>query len=277
MLTGIDVSHHNGFIIWESVELDTQHIEFAFIKCTEGVRFLDERFSYNTTAALNHIPVVGSYHFLRSDSDPVQQADHYFRNVEPVLDKTMCAVDVEFGRPDSYPTEEHTRRFWERFTDLSGNHPLFVYTGRWYWRDLLRNPYGANIGPLWHSAFTATPGAMYGGWDRLTIWQYTNHGKCLGIQSSGLDMNQFSGSIADLSAYIRSPFDPIGIQEKDETMIVVNESNGAALHVIGSHTILIDNPADLADYGRAGIPIVRVKQSQFSRYEKLRLDVAKPA
>ncbi|MFW6328322.1 MAG: GH25 family lysozyme [Bacteroidota bacterium] len=42
---GIDVSHHQGLIRWDSI--DTSKVKFVFNKATEGANFKDKRFKYN--------------------------------------------------------------------------------------------------------------------------------------------------------------------------------------------------------------------------------------
>lgn len=280
MLTGIDVSHHNGIINWQSVEDNTTSfgpIDFAWVKRTEGTDFVDNQSSRNIDEALKHVPVVGTYHFLREDN-PRTQAEHYFKYVEPWLDKTLCAVDVEYEAPDSYPSDVTAHMFSQRFDELSGGHHLFIYTGRWYWQGILGNPYGADLGLLWHSSYTTNPGAVYGGWERITIWQYSNRGMVTGIPTQ-VDLNHFYGSIVDLAQYTKTRHETAATattiygEEHDMSLIVVNQQTKAALHVIGERTVLIDNSEDLKDFMRAGIPVVAVQPHQFQRYVNLREDV----
>ena len=44
-LKGIDVSHHQGIILWDSVL--TENISFAIVKATEGYTFKDTLFAKN--------------------------------------------------------------------------------------------------------------------------------------------------------------------------------------------------------------------------------------
>jgi len=273
MLTGIDVSHHQGHINWTKVERDPQHIDFAFVKRTQADDFVDNKSAYNLSGAQTHVPIVGTYHFLVAShiADPIKQAEYYFDHISHLIGTTLCAVDVEsIAALNSYPDEVDAHKFGNRFAELSGDHHLFVYTGRWYWQQLIRNPYGADIGPLWHSSYTENPGTVYGGWDRITMWQYTNKGIVSGIPNR-VDMNRYYGSAGTLNVFTKDAY-ALSTAESELTVIVRNEENGACLHVIGDKSVLIDNAADLGDYGRAGVPIVNVRPSQFRRYEKLRVD-----
>lgn len=202
MLTGLDVSHHQGAIDWRAVARAGH--AFAWCKASEGRSFRDSRFSANWTGIRANGMVRGAYHFLRSDSDPVVQARH-FLSVVGDLSGSMAALDVESSGP-SVPTAAQARVFKNEFVRRTGGHPLVIYTGRWYWRGVLGDPYGADLGPLWHSAYTSSPGPLYGGWPRFTFWQYTSTGRSPGV-AGNVDLNQFFGDRAALST----------LQERDVT------------------------------------------------------------
>lgn len=51
------------------------------------------------------------------------------------------------------------------------------------------------------------------------------------------------------------------------------DGNGAVIHLMGDRTVLVDNLADLSDYLAQGVPLIKVRPSQFKRYEALRVDV----
>lgn len=194
VLTGPDVSHHQGAINWAAVA-GAGH-RFAWCKATEGRSFRDSRFTANWSGIRGAGMVRGAYHFLRSDSDPAAQARHYLATVGD-LRGSMAALDVE-SSGGSRPTGSQARAFVGEFRRLTGGHPIVVYTGRWYWRDTIGNPHGADLGPLWHSAYSASPGALYGGWDRFTFWQWTSSGSCPGI-GGPCDLNHFYGDRAALA------------------------------------------------------------------------------
>src|SRR5947209_2272749 len=59
---GVDVSHYQGTINWTGVESD--HIDFAYIKATEGGSTRDARFAANWQSAAAHGIRRGAYHFF---------------------------------------------------------------------------------------------------------------------------------------------------------------------------------------------------------------------
>ena len=58
--------------------------------------------------------------------------------------------------------------------------------------------------------------------------------------------------------------------ELHEEIIVQSTRNGAALLLSGGTTFLIESPAALLAHTHAGIPVIRVSPTQFSRYLKAR-------
>jgi GH25 family lysozyme M1 (1,4-beta-N-acetylmuramidase) len=218
VLRGIDVSHHQGAIDWRAVARAGQ--AFAWCKASEGTGFRDSRFSANWAGIRASGMVRGAYHFLRSDSDPRAQARH-FLSVVGNLSGSMAALDVESSGA-SRPTAAQARAFKSEFARITGGHPLVIYTGRWYWRGVLGNPYGADLGPLWHSAYTGSPGPLYGGWPRFTFWQYTATGRCPGVRGN-VDLNQFFGDRAALAALQEDDVTP---REVEAVLVKVISSPG---------------------------------------------------
>lgn len=81
----IDVSHHNGAIDWPAVA--GAGIALAFIKATQGTRFVDPKFHRNRGDAERAGVLVVPYHFLDT-ADPDRQAGHF-----------LAATDLGCGQP----------------------------------------------------------------------------------------------------------------------------------------------------------------------------------
>jgi len=63
---GIDVSHWQGTINWNSVK--SAGYTFAFIKATEGTSYTSDTFSAQYTGAYNAGIIRGAYHFATPDT-----------------------------------------------------------------------------------------------------------------------------------------------------------------------------------------------------------------
>lgn len=72
LIEGIDVSHWQGNINWNSVKNDG--VKFAFAKATEGVDFIDSKYVQNMNNASAAGVFIGPYHFARPDSFEKQSA-----------------------------------------------------------------------------------------------------------------------------------------------------------------------------------------------------------
>lgn len=268
MLSGLDVSHHQGPISWERVAAAGH--KFAIIKATEGMNFRDRLFNENLVGAQNAEMVAGAYHFLRSDSDAEVQANHFLDTVGRT-EGILCALDVEsYG--SSQPTIAQVYKFAHVFRHRTHGHPLIIYTGRWYWVGVMNNPSGVALGPLWHSAYTRDPGRLYGGWPKFTFWQYTSSGRCAGIEGN-VDHNWFYGGISELRQL--TTIDPVKAEPKEEIpemILVQNAATGAVLLFWGQSLLIMDQQ-QFKNHLNAGIPHVSCSPEQFKRYEKVRIDV----
>lgn len=138
----------------------------------------------------------------------------------------------------------------------------------------------------WQSQYPISPNpgvpptAGYLGWP-LRAWQYSDHGSVPGIPGA-VDLDVFYGTRAQLAslatpkstlpAYPTTPTPPI--KEVADMAHMVQGPSGAVLLVTGNASLLITSEAMVGAHTKAGIPIVKCDQDQFSRYEKLRVDVA---
>lgn len=96
-IRGVDVSHYQGDIDWKLIK--KQNISFAFIKATEGVSYVDEKFDYNWKHANKAFIKRGAYHFFSFVSDPVDQAKHFIDTVPKSKNALPPVVDFETYGP----------------------------------------------------------------------------------------------------------------------------------------------------------------------------------
>lgn len=215
MLTGPDVSRHQGTVDFEAVRRAGH--AFAIIKGTDGTRYsyigwFHANFPKVRAAGL----VPGVYHFLRS-GDGAAQARYFVAEVNRVggFAGALAVVDVESNVDGTEPTINTVRGFATEFRRLTGGHPLIVYTGRWFWVGHMHDPHGADLGVLWHSEYETSQAEVndgpesdrYGGWSGATFWQWTSSGSCPGV-SGRVDLNLFYGSHQALAALAGSTTAP---------------------------------------------------------------------
>lgn len=171
-------------------------------KATEGTYWpqpgVNSHFEdFKAQAAAHGTPFSG-YHFLKSESSPEDQAQHYFN----VAGRVPCMLDVETSG-SSNPGVEWCRRFKAALERLGGR-VWSVYYPHWYWERT-----GGDLGSLgviliaseYRSYDEHNWPAGYGNATPL-IWQYT---------SSPHDTNAFKGTAAQLASIINggsSDMDP---------------------------------------------------------------------
>jgi len=106
VVKGIDVSSHQDRIDWQRVKADG--IEFAYIKATEGVGFVDPKLgAFSAGAQAAKIPH-GFYHFARPDThsgrteqtvagDAQAEADAFLSVAFPREGHLVPVLDLEIG------------------------------------------------------------------------------------------------------------------------------------------------------------------------------------
>tara|TARA_B100000508_G_scaffold141093_1_gene146651 strand:+ start:175531 stop:176232 length:702 start_codon:yes stop_codon:yes gene_type:complete len=102
---GIDVSHHQGEINWDTILHNNNikpNIDFVFIKASEGLNYIDPQFELNASRLIENNVPTGAYHFFQPKKASVKQAVHFINTLNkhkltlpPVLD-----VEVEGNSKD---------------------------------------------------------------------------------------------------------------------------------------------------------------------------------
>lgn len=200
-----DISNHQGDISIEQIV--AEGYSAVICKASEGTSFRDGWFDgwIPRIKAAGAIP--GAYHFLRAGDGAAQARILHARVADHGGPSGfLCALDNEADA-----SWETTVAFAETWREISGGHPLLMYTGGWWWRP--RGWPGAELTPyLWHSHYVTgsgygsalygqvgedfwTPG--YGGWPQATILQFSSSARVAG---QVVDVNAFRGSLTELLA-----------------------------------------------------------------------------
>jgi len=199
---GMDVSY------WEmhGVDWDAAHaagIDFAFIRVSDGLQFLDPRFSEYWVGARAAGVIRGAYQFFRPAQDPIAQADLLLEHMGPLQPGDLVPVlDVEDRDSGLTPTQiaASVRRWIDHVTPKIGRAPI-VYAGLYSWAELTGS-LDVAASPLWVAQYTtaACPNIPEP-WTRWAFWQYTAEGTVPGVPGNMLDLNVFNGTLDDLRAF----------------------------------------------------------------------------
>jgi lysozyme len=188
----LDLSHWQRVTDWGAVR--AAGIAAVILKATQGSGWTDPTFLARVLAAREAGLLVGAYHFLDA-SDPEAQAAHFVAvaGALPVL-----ALDIEANHlPGGTVSVGQAAEMAMRVAARTGRAPL-VYIGRY-------GPDGRGTGlpntvlarcPLWLPFYGTAP-VSAAGWDRPTLWQYTNAGSVPGI-AGPVDRSVSDGDAAAL-------------------------------------------------------------------------------
>lgn len=207
-LFGIDVSHWRGDVDWPRVR--EAGIDFAFAKVTEGVDFVDEKWTRNRAGMIaidTFLP--GGYHFLRGDADIKQQVEFFLDRAGDVSGLAV-ALDVETrSGAQKQATRAQAAEWVDEFRRLTGDHPVFGYYPKWYWDSKGRGDLSF-FDTLWASHYVSGSGtpdelypqvpaawwAGYGG-ETVSILQFSSSGEVPGVPPP-VDLNAYRGTLDEL-------------------------------------------------------------------------------
>ena len=185
---GIDLSHYQGQVFWETVGENTK-MAYVYLKATEGGDRIDDRYEHNIEWAHRYGLKVGSYHFFRPKSPLRQQLENFKTQCRPGEQDLIPMIDVETtgGLP--------TREFCDSLITFLGlveqayrQMPL-VYTYRNFYNKHLVGQ--IDDYKLMIAMYTPEEPVLIDGRD-ITMWQYTSKGRIVGVNGY-VDKSRFLG------------------------------------------------------------------------------------
>ena len=187
---GIDLSHHNGEVDWDA--LDTEGLDFIYLKATEGRDWKDADFQDNWIEATRRGYDVGAYHFYILCKPAKEQAINFIQSVEVRSGTLPPAVDLEYAHNcdpylDEAGTKAELRVFLDRLEAEYGAVPV-IYTTPEFHADWISGYFDRY--PLWIRSVDGAPDMPY------AIWQHLMRGKVAGIEGD-VDLNRAAGGMPD--------------------------------------------------------------------------------
>ncbi|MEC0233086.1 glycoside hydrolase family 25 protein [Paenibacillus kribbensis] len=233
---GIDVSRYQGTIDWKRVRADGK--SFAFIKASQGQRYVDPTFITNAKGVRAAGILLGAYHFV--DATSVNAAKAEARHFAEVLDQVGGAKTLDFpavmdyennpGGLGSAAIHEVALAFLTEFEQVSGRKPM-VYTGNAFAAHF-KAPLGSY--KLWIARYsTRVPGDTTA-WKSWDFWQYSDSGRVDGIQGP-VDLNVYAGTEAELRQAFAG-------EEEDEPMTAEEK---AAFIALQQQVAALENSKDV--------------------------------
>ncbi len=189
---GVDVSNYQGKINWKTLE--SQGVEFAFIKATEGSSHVDESVEENLKNAAETDIKISCYHFFSFDSAGETQAENFIKNVPAESIDMPPVIDIEYyaDKQQNKPTQEETEKILvpliEKLEEYYGVKPIIYSTLPVYMRYVMKNYSDC---PLWIRSVNFEPDLL-----EWKFWQYDSSGKLEGYNGKEecIDFNVYCGS-----------------------------------------------------------------------------------
>ena len=197
----IDISHWQGSPDFQRVA--AAGVIACVMKATEGTGYRDPNCASNTVKAMKNGIKCATYHWLKAKrfASASDQMKFYLETIDPVFGERVV-IDYEESGVELSDLEEAVRCLLNDSRQLQ----ITVYSGNVLREQLgltMRNALLADNTDLWHAQYTnALPMWSKGTYSSWKLWQFSESGRVNGIAGSTVDLNRFSGTDAQLLAWI---------------------------------------------------------------------------
>jgi lysozyme len=205
---GIDVSHWQGTINWNSV--DNAGIRFGFCKATEGTSYVDPQCSRNLSEMKRLGIYRGVYHFGQPNVSASAQAQHFVNTARSANGGTLSGL-LQLCLDIEVTDGIGPAGVWSWIQSFIANiktltpRPGIIYTSPSYWTSRVGNPNNNLNCPLWIAHWGVSSPTVPQAWSGVgwAFWQYTSTGSVPGI-SGNVDRDWFrhGGSYPNISALV---------------------------------------------------------------------------
>lgn len=206
MLKGVDISHHNNYLIKQFVG----RVDFVFCKATQGGTYKDPEFNQYWQDLKKTQIQRGAYHFLDVRSTAKEQADNFLSlgidfskpNVlPPVLDvenQVPASLDAVINKDKAAFAKMADD--WISIVSKATGRKVIVYTYKNFLSGYMNN-WARPDHYLWLASYQKTEPGLPKGYSKYEFWQYSDHGTLAGATTGGdLDLDYFNGTLAQLKA-----------------------------------------------------------------------------
>lgn len=185
---GIDISHHQGEINWTKVsQWNGKKIDFVYMKATEGATLVDRKYKENLEEARNKNFLVGSYHYFKTTSHPLDQFNNFITTAPREKQQLIPIVDVEErGKQWNDKTfHKNLKSFLSLVEEHYGCKPI-IYTSNTFYNTYLANKYSEY--KIFIGRYSTKQPNLKDAKD-WHIWQFSKTGLVNGI-SKHVDINR---------------------------------------------------------------------------------------
>ena len=186
---GIDLSHYQGEVFWETVGENTK-MAYEYLKATEGGDRIDERYENNIILAHKHGLKVGSYHFYRPKTEQVKQLENFMTQCRPGDQDLLPMIDIETRSGLSKEAFRDSLFIFLDLVEKAYKQKPLLYTGANFYDNNLLGLLGDYKVMIAH--YTAREPVLKDDLDFI-LWQYTGKGHLNGINGY-MDKSRFMGN-----------------------------------------------------------------------------------
>lgn len=179
---GADISYYQGQVNF--VEL-AQHIDFVYIKATQGETYEDPAYQQNAVAVSETKLLHGAYHFFEPDMDPEAQARHFVHIVKGNGHSLPPMLDVEVSNNESVDSFKQAVSQWLKYVEQALGCTPIIYSYADFWSQYLGPEF--NRYPFWLADYSEKPSPP-AGVKNWRLWQYSSKGRLPGIEY-GVDLD----------------------------------------------------------------------------------------
>ena len=186
---GVDVSRYQEDVDFE--KLKEQHIDFAYIKATEGSTHVDDSFKEKWKAAEKANMLTGAYHYFSYYQPGAEQAENFIKTVGELKGHLIPAIDMELTVEEvQNPPEKDTvvrglKAFIAVLEEKYRVKPI-IYSRKDYYDKYLADDFSDY--PKWVTNYYFPAFVDYG--DGWTVWQYNDKAVLEGYSGEKyIDMN----------------------------------------------------------------------------------------
>lgn len=198
-ILGIDMSHYQGKITWEQLELQIKDrpVEFFIFRATMGD---DQDMLFKEYwNALDTMDVTrGAYHYYRPNENSTLQAHNFIKSVRLRKGDLRPILDIE--KHSTIQSKNRLREGVQNWLNIVEEHygvkPI-IYTGDTFNRHVLVG-HGFEDYPLWVANYNPIKEPESDYW---VIWQFSEEGRIKGIKEN-VDLNILRGGKETLNALI---------------------------------------------------------------------------
>jgi len=191
---GLDVSHYQGDIKWDSIERIKGEftLDFVFLRSTVGVDS-DKKFKSNWHHAKNLGFIRGAYHYYRPDENSLKQANNFIKTVSLGSGDLPPVLDIErISDKQSLDSLKSGVKRWLTAVELHYGVKPILYSGESFYTDYLKKEFKGYY--LWIANYSFFEDKIRDEW---MFWQFTDKGSVKGVEGN-VDINIYNGTLPQL-------------------------------------------------------------------------------